>query len=288
MTQFIHLSQVPGSATVLWKAFGTLFKKPGHRLPDIGYTLDLQGVDERQFAQFCTLFGFDTDKVPLTYWHIRLFGVRALLAAHADFPFPMPGMVHLSDEIIQHETIYPNDKLMVECMLGRMLSHEKGTAFETLTKLYRNGILVWEETTVNLYLGKTLEHESAFEAVQVDIENLDKEAIWLLPSNLGWQYAKISGDFNPIHINKLGARIFGFKQQIMHGWYSVNRSLAPYKEKITGAARLETSFKKPLFLPAKIRSCIQSGPDLVDFVVEDFQEKWPHVKGRLSIPRKIG
>ncbi|AGH45935.1 MaoC/PaaZ C-terminal domain-containing protein [Paraglaciecola psychrophila] len=40
---------------------------------------------------------------------------------------------------------------------------------------------------------------------------------WDLSSTLGRQYAKVSGDFNPIHLNKWLAKLFGFQQHIIHG-----------------------------------------------------------------------
>lgn len=228
------------------------------------------------------MFGFPEDSVPLTYWHVRFFGLRAFLAAHRGAPFPLPGMVHLYDHITQHRPISPDETLRVECRFGRLLTHEKGTAFETLTELYCGEELVWEENTVNLYLGKVIRGEAETESIPIELSpdcrvvNLD------LDSGKGREYAAVSGDYNPIHLNSVGARLFGFKRHLLHGWYGVNRCLAPYHEELKGKARLFASFKKPLFLPAHVSLKTEKRGNEIAYEVADAHESFPHVKGFLA------
>ena len=47
-----------------------------------------------------------------------------------------------------------------------------------------------------------------------------------LAKDLGRRYAAISGDYNPIHLGALSAKLFGFKQAIAHGMWSKARCLA--------------------------------------------------------------
>ncbi len=41
-----------------------------------------------------------------------------------------------------------------------------------------------------------------------------------------WTYARVSGDYNPIHLNDRAARFFGLRGSISHGMWSLARSLA--------------------------------------------------------------
>ena len=40
--------------------------------------------------------------------------------------------------------------------------------------------------------------------------DLPTAATWKLPGDLGRRYGSVSGDFNPIHLHPLSARLFGF------------------------------------------------------------------------------
>ena len=281
MNDLLSLPKAPGVAGVIPRAFLTLLKKPGVILPDLGYKIHAVGVDTPSYLAFCRMFGFSEDSVPLTYWHIRFFGLRAFLASRPEAPFPLPGMVHLSDRIRQYRPIRPEESLTVDCRFGRLLGHEKGTAFETLTRLYSGNELVWEENTVNLYLGKGIPCAVETESFPIELGQNCQTVTAEMHSGLGREYAKVSGDYNPIHLNTMGARVFGFKRHLLHGWYSVNRCLQPYEKELKRTAELLASFKKPLFLPSKINLKTERATGGILFEAADFKENFPHVKGML-------
>jgi hypothetical protein len=282
MTTLFPLSSIPGSVETLLRASITGIKKPGKILPDKGYTLSGISADKSQLEAFCKMFGFSTAHVPSTYWHIRLFSVRILLASHPDAPFPLPGMVHLSDSIRQFDTIYPDDQLDVSCRFGKLLAHEKGTAFETLTELRRGNQLVWQENAVNLYLGKKDLANDPVSSPALDIEQVDHQASWQLPEQLGLKYARVSGDFNPIHLHAIGARLFGFPKHLIHGWYGLNRSIAPFQDRMAVPHELYVSFKKPLFLPGNVVAEAEIKDEKIIFEAKNAEEGYPHLKGFLK------
>jgi hypothetical protein len=82
-----------------------------------------------------------------------------------------------------------------------------------------------------------------------------------LPSSAGWQFALLTGDFNPIHWLHPYARIAGFKACILHGF----GMLALVVEALAaehGAAALKTvdvRFLKPLVLPASVEIAAADG-----------------------------
>jgi acyl dehydratase len=51
-------------------------------------------------------------------------------------------------------------------------------------------------------------------------------ARWWVPADAGRRYAPLSGDWNPIHLNALAARLFGFRRAIAHGMWVKARCLA--------------------------------------------------------------
>lgn len=282
MAQLFPLKALPSSIETLLRASVTGVKKPGNSLPDKGYTLKGLTIDKKQYSAYCKMFGFDESTVPSPYWYIRLFGLQSLLMAHPDAPFPMPGMVHLSCEIKQYNTIYPSDKLDVTCQFGRLLQHDKGTAMEIITTLKRNDKIVWEQKNINLYLGKKGIGEVADEKPAIEITHASNTYPWSLSSNLGLEYAKVSGDYNPIHLHNLGAKMLGFPKHLIHGWYSLSRAVAPVQSSIKGIHELYVSFKKPLFLPGKVLSRIQEDGETIYFDLINEKEGYPHLKGYIK------
>lgn len=278
--RYIH--SIPSSARTLWKAFKTLPKKSGAAFPSIKYVLESVQADPSKLHAYNTLFGYTGDIVPSTYWHTRFFPIRILLAADKKFPFPLPGMVHLTDTITQYEPIKASDTLRMECYLGKCMRHEKGTAFETITQLFLHDKLVWEENTVNLRIGKTQLGEEEYSAYEFPLVESTKETELTIPRSMGKKYAHISGDFNPIHVSVLGAKIFGFKTSLMHGWYSLNKLLAPHQPLMDEKHTLFVAFKKPLFLPGNVVLKESATKDGFQFEVTDKKEGYPNLKGTIK------
>ena len=68
-----------------------------------------------------------------------------------------------------------------------------------------------------------------------------------------WGYARVSGDFNPIHLDDRAARFFGLRGAIAHGMWSLARSLAQRPVDAPSAESvLHTQFLTPVQLPARV------------------------------------
>ena len=68
----------------------------------------------------------------------------------------------------------------------------------------------------------------------------------------GTDYAAVSGDHNPIHTSRLGARLFGFPRPIAHGMWSKARCLAALEGRLPDAYTVDVAFKLPILLPATV------------------------------------
>ncbi|TMF44955.1 MAG: hypothetical protein E6I24_10230, partial [Chloroflexi bacterium] len=80
----------------------------------------------------------------------------------------------------------------------------------------------------------------------------DPTAIWRVPRNIGRRYAAVSGDVNPIHLNPLAARLFGFRRAIAHGMWLKARCLAALEGRLPDALTATVEFKSPLLLPSTV------------------------------------
>ncbi len=86
--------------------------------------------------------------------------------------------------------------------------------------------------------------------------------------NTGWRYARVSGDFNPIHLTARTAQMFGFKQAVAHGMWSLGRCLAaaaPHLPK--GKMQVDTQFKLPVYIPSQALSRTWNSSDTVEIAM---------------------
>jgi hypothetical protein len=78
-----------------------------------------------------------------------------------------------------------------------------------------------------------------------------------VPRDAGLEFAKLTGDFNPIHWIPAAARASGFKSCILHGFATVARAVEVLNRQVySGSARgwhaLDVRFVRPLVLPARV------------------------------------
>ncbi|AZC22400.1 Acyl dehydratase [Pseudomonas sessilinigenes] len=77
---------------------------------------------------------------------------------------------------------------------------------------------------------------------------------WTAEHDIGRLYAKVSGNYNPIHLSAWSTRLFGFPQAIAHGLWSEARTLAALQEHLpTANLEITVRFIKPVLLPSPLR-----------------------------------
>lgn len=202
------------------------------------------------YAKVCG-FTLEVDKLPLTYPHMLAFPLHLELMLHKDFPLALMGLVHIRNSIIQHRAIRTTDKLDICCNFSNLTETDKGLEFDIRTEISSAGILLWESTSTNLARkgGSSPKNKKPRpEPIPFPLQET-----WRLPSNLGRQYAKVSGDSNPIHLFSFSAKLFGFKGHIAHGMWSKARAAATLQPLMkSDRCELSCEFKLPVFLPSQV------------------------------------
>jgi hypothetical protein len=239
----IEVSGDPGSG-YLRAAAGLLpGRRRGRTLP--GRELLRRGVptDRAHLAAYDRVCGFRlTDTLPATYPHVLAFGLAMRLMSSADFPFPVVGLVHIANRITVLEPIDAAARLDLSVRADGLRDHDRGRQFDVVATATIDGEPVWRG--ISTYLRKEndgLRKEN--DGLRKENDGLRKEteggrrddadrtpppatAQWRVPANAGREYAAVSGDHNPIHTSRLGARLFGFPRPIAHGMWSTARCLA--------------------------------------------------------------
>lgn len=92
-----------------------------------------------------------------------------------------------------------------------------------------------------------------------------------LGSDAGLSFAKLTGDFNPIHWVPAAARAAGFRNVILHGFGTFARSCEAIQRGVLGGdvtrlRVLDVKFTRPLVLPHEVRFFVQGQPASEVFV----------------------
>lgn len=87
-----------------------------------------------------------------------------------------------------------------------------------------------------------------------DAEELQR---WRIGPQAGLEFAKLTGDFNPVHWVRSYARAAGFRSTILHGFATMARAIEGLQRTIfAGSVHalrvVDVKFTKPLVLPAKV------------------------------------
>jgi hypothetical protein len=195
------------------------------------------------------------DRLPMTYPHILAAGVHMSMLMHPAFPIRMVGVVHLANDIEMFLPLPADARLALDCRLESGRTKPRGDEFKLVTEAMWNGELAWRETVSFL--------APAEQKIRRPLPGLPEMppmlGKWDAPTDTGRRYARVSGDWNPIHLAGLLARPFGFPGAIAHGMWTVARCLAQLAHRPPGAgARLDVRFMKPLVLPGHV--CLHAGP----------------------------
>jgi acyl dehydratase len=63
----------------------------------------------------------------------------------------------------------------------------------------------------------------------------------------------VTGDYNPIHVSRLLARLFGFRRDLVHGMWGLARATAGLEELADdGPVRVDVAFKGPLYMEHEV------------------------------------
>jgi hypothetical protein len=115
------------------------------------------------------------------------------------------------------------------------------------------------------------EKKTTEKAKESRIPEYQLQQVWNIAENTGRRYAKVSGDFNLIHIHAVTAKAFGFKQAIAHGMWSKAKALANIN--LRDAYEADVWFKLPMYLPSKVEFLTAEQPKETDFLIRNEKSK---------------
>ena len=220
----------------------------------------------------------DDGSMPLTYPHVLATGLQMAMLLHPQFPVRMVGLVHLSNDIELLAPLPADARLALDCRLDGGRKTRRGDEFRLVTEVLHDGELAWRETMNFLAPAEHKQRSPPPEPPELP----PSVGEWQVPADIGRNYARVSGDWNPIHLADFLARPFGFPAAIAHGMWAIARCLACLPGPVQPGARFEVRFLRPLLLPGNVR--LHLGPEDArgrkPFWLVSAANAIPHLKGR--------
>ena len=227
-------------------------KITGSTLPEQGLRcwvgVDAQSV--QAFRDVCALA--PSPLLPPTYPHILAFGLQMQVLTDKDFPFPLLGLIHLSNRIRVLRPMGGVSQLRIGVYADNLQPHAKGATFDVITQVDDLLGRLWEARSTLLCKGVQLPGEAPEHPVTSQLA-LNELTRWYAPADIGRHYAKVSGDYNPIHLSAASAKLFGLPSAIAHGLWLKARALAALNAHVpTANVEISVDFKKPVRLPGEV------------------------------------
>ncbi|MNG88819.1 bifunctional enoyl-CoA hydratase/phosphate acetyltransferase [compost metagenome] len=242
----------PDSRASLYLRAASKRKISGDSLPNKGLRCVIR-VQPDNLAAYRRLCHFTDDgRLPGTYPHVMAFTLQLQLLTAHDFPFPLLGLVHLHNRIEVVRPLGGIDGLRFAVYADNLQPHAKGGTFDLVSEAEDGLGLLWRETSRMLVRGLRLEGQHSEDQDQTP-EPLPEATRWYADSDIGRRYAKVCGDYNPIHLSAASARLFGFPKAIAHGLWSKAMALAALRGHLPSSGyAFEVDFRKPVRLPSEV------------------------------------
>lgn len=226
--------------------------------------------------------------------HALIMPLQMELMAADDFPLPMMGLIHTSNTYTQLKPVPVGEKVDLEVRVAGFRAHRSGTEVVHEATVTRGGEVLVREESVYLAKGKKLD----------DVEPLDPAAAsskrprfsvpvptaqWRIPGSIGRTWAKVSGDWNPIHVTGLTAKALGMPGVVAHGMYTASRALAESDWPAGEPFEFHIEFGAPVIVPATVMVAITRAGEVVDgearggtdIVAWDRKKRRPHFTGHV-------
>jgi hypothetical protein len=219
-----------------------------------GFTVDGVRVDPEHLEHYTHLTGGRLGgPMPLAYPFVVASPLHLCIVGDARFPFPALGLVHLEQRIERLGELEKRLPLVIDAFVQNAHFGDTAATLGIETKVHQASRLVWSGTT--RILARIAKRRSAnvpkreAQAPAATPDEIESER-WSLDAGLGFRYARVAGDLNPIHLHPLVSRPFGFERPIIHGMWTFARSLATL-ESGPGPATATIAFERPVHLPGE-------------------------------------
>ena len=277
----LTLDGTPNLAVLFARAAATSMGRGGP-LQDVQVRHPRTWIHLSQLAAYDKVCGFGLrDALPATYLHVLVFPLQVTLMADRRFPLGLAGLVHVRNRIVQHRPVDAGERLTLRSSARALRPHAKGAQVDLVGEVRVSDELVWEGVSTYLSRGASVPGEVAPEQpVTVNLEpDAPANAVWDVQGDMGRRYASVSGDVNPMYLNSLAARAFGFPHALVHGMWAKAHALAAIEARLPDGYVVDVDFIEPLLLPSNANFIVAQQDHGWDFAVRPLEGTGDHLRG---------
>lgn len=226
----------------------------GDPLPALSNELSGVQIDREHLARYRKLCGYSrAPRLAITYPALLAFAPTLRLMLDPQLPLPVMGQVHLRNRIELLAEFDLAAPLHVVVSVGDYRLTAYGLEWQLNSELLVDDAPVWRATATSLHRCATGIARSRERTAKQPFDDYPVRQQLVLPAELGRRYARVSGDFNPIHLADMTAGMFGFKQAIIHGMWSKARAIAALEADLpTAGYAVDVEFMRPITLPSTV------------------------------------
>jgi hypothetical protein len=192
-------------------------------------TFTLPALDLDHVARYGAALGFESGPapgaVPLSYWYLPVQRAHMATLLSDAFPYRLAGIVHVENALVAHAPVAPVAPVELSTRIDILPPSGSGAVYCALETVgSANGERIFTCTSKYLAVrgrsggkGKP-DRPPAQPGAVIDS--------WTLSPSSGRAYARISGDWNPIHLARWSARLMGLPAPIIHGMHSLAKTCA--------------------------------------------------------------
>ncbi|GEA11873.1 hypothetical protein KUL49_22480 [Alteromonas sp. KUL49] len=247
-------------------------------------------LSQTHYQKFCELVGWQTSMyVHPLYLQMMSLELQMQCLLDKKSPFPLLGLVHVENQVNVCGTLSMSAPFECRVKYTKVSPHSKGWVVDISLDALQNGMMVYNAVSSYLVKVKAV-HVSPKPKTANNEPTLATAPTSVLtalsvPGDIGRSYAKISGDYNPIHLFGATAKLFGFKQPIAHGMWTLAQSISSAATAVTGEiTEIQCSFKRPIPLPSSIEVLQHSKTDhIIDISVADSSHTETHLSAKLCL-----
>jgi len=176
-------------------------------------------------ARYAAELGFAPGTLALPYAYLAVQRAHLATMLADDFPFRLPGMLHVENALVAYAPVVPGRPLRLETALRIEAPTASGARFCVLdTTAWDGAQRVFGCSSKYLAPARTAHGKAR--TVPEPPPSLPHVGAWRVTRADALRYARLSGDWNPIHLSRTAARLFGLRAPIIHGMHSVARAVA--------------------------------------------------------------
>lgn len=237
---------------------------------EIANTIALSDVADNIYQYHCCVdWSVGLNVVHPCWFAMRAIALQADLFKDKAQPFKALGLVHVANRITLYRWIRSDETVTIKSRFGQVWSHKRGYMFSVLTD-----VMCGEECVMEIEA-----HNLARQSVTIDTDlspypkpdtlcagnaQIYSQPLYL-PGELGKVYAKISGDYNPIHLYPFSAKLFGLKRHIAHGMWTKAKAFSVLAKQrwendfthhtpptLPNQLQIDVQFMQMIFLPGQV------------------------------------